>query len=204
MYYDMSSRDQYYSLLRLNKRYPVARELDAAPPNQDLCCSSCRNSSRSSRCRTDKSFGMGTWKRMYWSPITPECTSLTPRPRSLTCSPCCVPLLTLTVVSPSSVGTVTVPPSAAIAMLTSTSVARCGPSREKRLSCSTARMTYRCPFGRFRSREGRPSCLSWSFIPSSAPAGTLMFTVRRLLPPLRPAGISTSFRQPFTASINES
>ena len=107
----------------------------------------------------------------------PPRTGFTPLSRRRKTRPDCVSAGILMVTSPSSVGTASAPPSAAVAKLIGSSQLRCSPSRSK-IACSrTWISTYRSPAGP-PLRPASPSPLKRMRSPVSTPAGTLTASFR--------------------------
>src|SRR3954454_11603877 len=102
---DAAQSAQRTALFSLSKN-PSPASYVSAPDNRSNSSSNCRCSSVSRR-------GTTTLTSTRWFPRPNPCNTGSPRPRSTTNSPDCVPASNVSSVSPSSVGTVTVAPSAA-------------------------------------------------------------------------------------------
>src|SRR5215212_7973283 len=100
-----------------------------------------RSSSSSSRWRVVSLRGITTLSTTCWSPRPRRPIDGIPFPRSVTTVPGWVPAGTSIRSSPSSVGTLTVVPSAAAGAGTSTTLTRSAPSRTKRSSSATRTST---------------------------------------------------------------
>ena len=142
--------------------------------------SSCRSSSR---CSVDRCTGVSTTTRQNRSPRAPPRTGFTPLSRRRNTRPDWVSAGILSDTSPSSVGTSTVPPSAAVAKLIGTSQLRCSPrARRSRARAPAPRRTG--PRADRRCVPPRPRPTSRTRSPVSTPAGifTDSFLARRTRP----------------------
>src|SRR5262245_22508730 len=135
------------------------------------------NSSSSCRCSSVRRRGTVTLTSTRWLPRPNPCRTGRPRPRSTTTSPGCVPGSKVISVSPESVWTVTVAPSAACVIVRSTVVYTSFPSRTKRSSGRTCTSTYTSP-ARPPAAPTCPSPLSRMRWPSWMPAGISTSSVR--------------------------
>src|SRR5580658_717735 len=149
-------------------------------PSKKLCsrglwlpsCSEASNFLSNSFCSPLKDTGVSTMTRQNRSPADPPRTGRTPFSRSRNTRPDWVSAGILSTTSPSSVGTSTAPPSAAVEKLMGTSHDRWLPSRSKMLCSRTRISTYRSPAGP-PLRPASPLPFRRIRSPVSTPAGTL-------------------------------